>query len=125
MLPTGDPLGTVVTMLATPFGRLDGLAIDTAGAGGWLPTGSPPDSPSKGVIDGLLGPIRNSAPFLIIWRAPLASGFSLSRSLRVTQERLLLRLVPREHAASPDLLPCFDRGGSAPKKRTSTFGWPN
>ena len=28
MLPTGDPLGTVVTMLATPFGRLDGLAID-------------------------------------------------------------------------------------------------
>ena len=22
MLPTGDPLGTVVTMLATPFGRL-------------------------------------------------------------------------------------------------------
>ena len=32
MLPTGDPLGTVVTMLATPFGRLDGLAIDTAGA---------------------------------------------------------------------------------------------
>ena len=26
MLPTGDPLGTVVTMLATPFGRLDGLA---------------------------------------------------------------------------------------------------
>ena len=41
MLPTGDPLGTVVTMLATPFGRLDGLAIDTAGAGGWRPTGSP------------------------------------------------------------------------------------
>ena len=40
-------------MLATPFGRLDGLAIDTAGAGGWLPTGSPPDSPSEGVIDGL------------------------------------------------------------------------
>ena len=33
MLPTGDPLGTVVTMLATPFGRLDGLAIDTAGVG--------------------------------------------------------------------------------------------
>ena len=33
MLPTGDPLGTVVTMLATPFGRLDGLAIDTAGLG--------------------------------------------------------------------------------------------
>ena len=33
MLPTGDPFGTVVTMLATPFGRLDGLAIDTAG--GW------------------------------------------------------------------------------------------
>ena len=33
MLPTGDPLGAVVTMLATPFGRLDGLAIDTAGAG--------------------------------------------------------------------------------------------
>ena len=36
MLPTGDPLGTVVTMLATPFGRLDGLAIDTAGMGVWL-----------------------------------------------------------------------------------------
>ena len=36
MLPTGDPLGTVVTMLATPFGRLDGLAIDTAGDWGWL-----------------------------------------------------------------------------------------
>ena len=35
MLQTGDPLGTVVTMLATPFGRVDGLAIDTAGAGGW------------------------------------------------------------------------------------------
>ena len=49
MLPTGDPLGTVVTMLATPFGRLDGLAIDTAGAGGWRPTGSPPDSTSEGV----------------------------------------------------------------------------
>ena len=57
MLPTGDPLGTVVTMLATPFGRLDGLAIDTAGAGGWLPTGSPPDSPSEGVIDGLPGSV--------------------------------------------------------------------
>ena len=57
MLPTGDPLGTVVTMLATPFGRLDGLAIDTAGAGGWLPTGSPPDSTSKGVIDGLPGSV--------------------------------------------------------------------
>src|SRR5271165_670491 len=53
MLPTGDPLGAVVTMLATPFGRLDGLAIDTAGAGGWLPTGSLPDSTSEGVIDGL------------------------------------------------------------------------
>ena len=53
MLPTGDPLGTVVTMLATPFGRLDGLAIDTAGAGGWLPTGSLPDSTSEGIIDGL------------------------------------------------------------------------
>ena len=53
MLPTGDPLGTVVTMLATPFGRLDGLAIDTAGAGGWLPTGSPPE----GVIDGLPGSV--------------------------------------------------------------------
>ena len=38
MLPTGDPLGTVVTTLATPFGRLDGLAIDTAGAGGRPPT---------------------------------------------------------------------------------------
>ena len=57
MLPTGDPLGTVVTMLATPFGRLDGLAIDTAGAGGWRPTGSPPDSPSEGVIDGLRGSV--------------------------------------------------------------------
>ena len=57
MLPTGDPLGTVVTMLATPFGRLDGLAIDTAGAGGWLPTGSPPDSTSEGVIDGLPGSV--------------------------------------------------------------------
>ena len=57
MLPTGDPLGTVVTMLATPFGRLDGLAIDTAGAGGWRPTGSPPDSPSEGVIDGLPGSV--------------------------------------------------------------------
>ena len=57
MLPTGDPLGTVVTMLATPFGRLDGLAMDTAGAGGWLPTGSPPDSPSEGVIDGLPGSV--------------------------------------------------------------------
>ena len=33
MLPTGDPLRTVVTMLATPFGRLDGLAIDTAALG--------------------------------------------------------------------------------------------
>ena len=53
MLPTGDPLGTVVTMLATPFGRLDGLAIDTAGAGGWLPTGSLPDLTSEGIIDGL------------------------------------------------------------------------
>src|SRR5271166_452370 len=57
MLPTGDPLGTVVTMFATPFGRLDGLAIDTAGAGGWRPTGSPPDSPSEGVIDGLPGSV--------------------------------------------------------------------
>ena len=57
MLPTGDPLGTIVTMLATPFGRLDGLAIDTAGAGGWLPTGSPPDSTSEGVIDGLPGSV--------------------------------------------------------------------
>ena len=57
MLPTGDPLGTVVTMLATPFGRLDGLAIDTAGAGGWLPTGSLPDSTSEGVIDGLPGSV--------------------------------------------------------------------
>ena len=57
MLPTGDPLGTVVTMLATPFGRLDGLAIDTAGAGGWLPTGSPPDSTSEGVIDDLPGSV--------------------------------------------------------------------
>ena len=57
MPPTGDPLGTIVTMLATPFGRLDGLAIDTAGAGGWLPTGSPPDSPSEGVIDGLPGSV--------------------------------------------------------------------
>jgi len=57
MLPTGDPLGTVVTMLATPFGRLDGLAIDTAGAGGWLPTGSPPDSMSEGVIDHLPGSV--------------------------------------------------------------------
>src|SRR5208337_4836459 len=57
MLPTGDPLGTVVTMLATPFGRLDGLAIDTAGAGGWRPTGSPPDSTSEGVIDGLPGSV--------------------------------------------------------------------
>ena len=57
MLPTGDPLGTVVTMLATPFGRLDGLAIDTAGAGGWLPTDSPPDSPSVDVIDGLPGSV--------------------------------------------------------------------
>ena len=57
MLPTGDPLGTVVTMLATSFGRLDGLAIDTAGAGGWRPTGSPPDSPSEGVIDGLPGSV--------------------------------------------------------------------
>ena len=57
MLPTGDPLGTVVTMLATPFGRLDGLAIDTAGAGGWLPTGSPPDSTSEDVIDGLPGSV--------------------------------------------------------------------
>ena len=53
MLPTGDPLGAVVTMLATPFGRLDGLAIDTAGTGGWLPTGSLPDSTSEGIIDGL------------------------------------------------------------------------
>src|SRR5208337_3870095 len=52
-----DPLGTVVTMLATPFGRLDGLAIDTAGAGGWRPTGSPPDSTSEGVIDGLPGSV--------------------------------------------------------------------
>src|SRR5271165_5438320 len=57
MLPTGDPLGTVVTMLATPFGRLDGLAIDTAGAGGWLPTGSLPDSTSEGIIDGLPSPV--------------------------------------------------------------------
>lgn len=57
MLRTGDPLGTVVTMLATPFSRLDGLAIDTAGAGGWLPTGSPPDSTSEGVIDGLPGSV--------------------------------------------------------------------
>ena len=57
MLPTGDPLGTVVTMLATPFGRLHSLAIDTAGAGGWLPTGSPPDSTSEGVIDGLPGSV--------------------------------------------------------------------
>ena len=57
MLPTGDPLGTVVTMLATPCGRLDGLAIDTAGAGGWRPTGSPPDSTSEGVIDGLPGSV--------------------------------------------------------------------
>src|SRR5208337_5019783 len=53
MLPTGDPLGAVVTMLVTPFGRLDGLAIDTAGTGGWLPTGSLPDSTSEGIIDGL------------------------------------------------------------------------
>ncbi len=44
-------------MLATPFGRLDGLAIDTAGAGGWRPTGSPPDSPSEGVNDGLPGSV--------------------------------------------------------------------
>ena len=44
-------------MLATPFGRLDGLAIDTAGAGGWRPTGSPPDSTSEGVIDGLPGSV--------------------------------------------------------------------
>ena len=50
MLPTSEPLGTVVTMLATPFGRLDGLAIDTAGNGGWLATGSPPASTSEGVI---------------------------------------------------------------------------
>ena len=57
MLPTGDPLGAVVTMLATPFGRLDGLAINTAGAGGWLPTGSSPDSTSEGVIDGLPGSV--------------------------------------------------------------------
>ena len=57
MLPTGDPLGTVVTMLATPFGRLDGLAIDSAGAGGWLPTGSPPDSTSEGIIHRLPGSV--------------------------------------------------------------------
>src|SRR5208337_3835367 len=57
MLPTGDALGTVGTMLAIPCGRLDGLAIDTAGAGGWRPTGSPPDSPSEGVIDGLPGSV--------------------------------------------------------------------
>ena len=57
MLPTGDPLGAVATMLATPFGRLDGLAINTAGAGGWLPTGSSPDSTSEGVSDGLPGSV--------------------------------------------------------------------
>ena len=57
MLPTGDPLGTVVTMLATPFGRLDGLAIDTAGKSVLAADRSPPDSPSEGVIDGLPGSV--------------------------------------------------------------------
>ena len=57
MLPTGDPLGTFVTTLSTPFCRLDGLAIDTTCAGFWLPTGSPLDSTSESVIDGLPGSI--------------------------------------------------------------------
>ena len=49
MLPTGDPLGAVVTMLATPFGRLDGLAINTAGVG--VGSDLVADSTSEGVID--------------------------------------------------------------------------
>ena len=47
VLPTRDPLGTVVTMLATPLGRLDGLAIDAAGTGRGLPTGSSLDSTAE------------------------------------------------------------------------------
>src|SRR5271157_4690736 len=57
VLPTRDPLGTVVTMLATPLGRLDGLAIDAAGTGRGLPTGSSPDSTAEGVIDGFPGAV--------------------------------------------------------------------
>ena len=86
MLPTGDPLGTVVTMLATPFGRLDGLAIDTAGAGGWRPTGSPPDSTSEGVIDGLPGSVSFPRRKVVVDGPPW--GKSWGNALQIQPLRL-------------------------------------
>ena len=82
MLPTGDPLGAVVTMLATPFGRLDGLAIDTAVCGGWLPTGSLPDSTSKGIIDGLPSSVSFPRRKVVVDGPPwgeISCGATLSR----------------------------------------------
>ncbi len=56
-----------------------------------------------------MGPSRSSEPVASVWREPPPESLSMSRSPRLTQNRLLLCLVPRERAEIPDLLCRFDR----------------
>ena len=57
----------------------------------------------------VMGPSRSSEPVASVWREPPPESLSMSRSPRLTQNRLLLCLVPRERAEIPDLLCRFDR----------------
>src|SRR5271166_4267463 len=127
VLPTRDPLGTVVTMLATPLGRLDGLAIDAAGTGRGLPTGSSPDSTAEGVIDGFPGAVSFPRREEVVdgdWRQlpsarQLVRRFRDQAALRTGSGNLCSGRTPsrRQASSSP-----FRRAASSAAKASTPCG---